>query len=73
MPVNTPYITPQLNSTKFAAIEIMKQHQLMRPTSSRFGNFLSSDKPASEDKIRIENMKAKKGAAIHDAYKAQVK
>lgn len=49
-----PGITPQLNSTKFAGIEIMMNQQhtsnqvMMRPTSSRVGNFLSSDKPASE-------------------------
>ena len=47
---------------------MMNQQQLMRPTSSRFGNFLSSDKPASDDNIRLQNMVAKKGAAIHDAY-----
>ena len=47
-----------MNSTKFAAIEIMNQQQLMRPTSSRFGNFLSSDKPASEENIHIKNMAA---------------
>ena len=41
-----PGITPQLNSTKFAAIEMM-QNAAMRPTSSRVGNFLSSDKPQS--------------------------
>ena len=53
-----PGITPQMNSTKFAAIEIMNQQQLMRPTSSRFGNFLSSDKPASEENIHLKNMAA---------------
>ena len=36
-----------MNSTKFAAIEMMNQRNLMRPTSSRVGNFLSSDKAAS--------------------------
>ena len=54
-----PGITPQLNSTKFAAIEMMNAHQhsnnLMRPTSSRVGNFLSSDKPSSDDNIRLQN------------------
>ena len=42
-----PGITPQMNSTKFAAIEMLNKRNLMRPTSSRVGNFLSSDKPES--------------------------
>ena len=42
-------ITPQMNSAKFAALEMINQHRnvMNRPTSSKIGNFLSYDKPAS--------------------------
>ena len=38
-----------MNSAKFAALEMINQHRnvMNRPTSSKIGNFLSSDKPAS--------------------------
>lgn len=39
--VHQHHITPLMNSTKFAALEMM-QNQAMRPTSSRVGNFLPS-------------------------------
>ena len=50
-------ITPQMNSTKFAALEMMGQGSRgdqMRPTSSKVGKFISgSDKPQSLDNVRL--------------------
>ena len=39
-------ITPQMNSSKYAALEMPQQPGMMRPTSSKVGNFLSSDNEA---------------------------